>query len=597
MKMALSAAENQELLREQEMEDTFRIMDEMASGEFEQKFEEIVDHMETTYKEDDNDWCVMYSSGKDSSLVLSLVIKMLKRLSPFERTKKVHVISANTKVETKQMTEFLKRNLNFIKENTVGLNLHVHLVEPEMKNSFYFTVIGKGYPFPIPESPFQWCTSKMKIQPMDNTLKELLENISTDKNYKLTMLLGSRVDESASRAASINLYTREEEVMGTHKKFEDIRVYYPIKFIQTPDLWTYLSQLEDLGWGTTYEELFEHYSNGKECPMTQAGDEKNKACGASNSRNGCWVCLYAGRKDKMLQTLIDKGHDDAKYLSEWKAFLYDIRNDVRFREPLSRTEVKNIIKSDNTFQLDLFSDLELSEKELSFKHYKRADKSSYNPGGFTFECRLMLLQKLLYTQKMCGYELIPKEELDAVLRIWEEDGYSVTDEDLIPINHQLPGKLWLDEKGEVKLSETNIPHMAFTIDIKFDMDIDDICTYLRKRQQMTRKSYFCFLNYQEYPNFNYVNNVLTFIVSEPHIETKEEALDELGKFLFPETDDVEVIVENYQAANGKIKLDILEDLMFQYEDNPNSPQFEFLDIWLHNEKELTKKYMLKNNRH
>ncbi|MCD8502892.1 MAG: phosphoadenosine phosphosulfate reductase family protein [Bacillaceae bacterium] len=163
--------------RDDELMETLRIMEEMNNGVFEQKFEAIIDHMKEVYLGSRQDFALMYSSGKDSALVLHLFMTMLSRLDPCERTKKVHVISADTKVETKVMTDFLMKNLELIKKHSKELNLQVHLVQPDLKHSFGFNVIAKGYPYPMAKSPFQWCTSKHKLFPMNRKINELLEQI------------------------------------------------------------------------------------------------------------------------------------------------------------------------------------------------------------------------------------------------------------------------------------------------------------------------------------------------------------------------------------------------------------------------------------
>ncbi len=562
---------------ELELEDMFRIMREMDSGEFYAKFERCKERIREMYLKDSVPFMIGFSSGKDSSLVLQLVMEMLQDLKPNQRHKVVHVISANTKVETYQMTSFLKKNLSLIKQKCQELNMQIHLVLPSKKNTFAYNVIGKGYPMPTPKGGQQWCTDKFKITPMDVKLKQLI--IDIPGNHKMTMLLGSRDDESARRASSINKHLDEGEFLGRHAEYKEIKVFYPIKDILTADLWQYFALKGTLAWGLSYEELHEMYSDGKECPIMQK-EENASPCGQSNSRNGCYVCLYAGREDKMLETLIENGYEQVEYLADFKKYLYDVRNDIRYREPLNRKEfqgeLNNAIK-----QFNLIDDPGLTELELSYKYHNRTDKTVYKPGGFTFELRLKLLQKLLYAQQESGYELIDEKDLMSIVEVWNEEGYSFSAEDIVPIDHQHDGGLVFTPTGKVNEKETNVLAPVYAIDIKFDIPSDKIIQFVRKRQQLTGKSYFCFLNYEEYSNIKYVTNVLTFIICHPLIETENQAMNALNEFLFPDIEEIAIKCTNNMVKSKNETLHILENILSQ--------EHTFLGEWLHNEKRLAKK--------
>ncbi|NGY88612.1 phosphoadenosine phosphosulfate reductase family protein [Bacillus megaterium] len=387
-----------------ELYDTLRLLGELNSGEFEQKFEEIISFLEELYFKEDKEWMVTYSGGKDSTLVLVLVFRMLSRLTKEKRFKRVHIVSADTKVETYQMSTYLKKNLQLIKLFETELNLVVHLVEPDLKNLFFWNVIGRGVVAPKPPSPFQWCTKKMKINPMNEKTKEiisqapvdltenLLESEDVDKeqerHYDVIMMLGSRLDESSKRAKSIEKYSSEEMYFGWNPDFNNVKMCYPIKKVITTDLWAYIMAEEKLPWGLPTAELYAMYSDGTECPMTKTELASEKGCGSTNSRNGCWVCLYSGSNDKMLETLISSGQTEVKYLADWKRFLYDVTFDIRYRESLRRIEVKQNNKKlvQSRFEtLDMFNFLEDDPIVYRYNQYKLGGKEEYEPGGFTIE--------------------------------------------------------------------------------------------------------------------------------------------------------------------------------------------------------------------
>lgn len=538
--------------KDAELFETLRLLEELNSGELSNKFEDIIDFLEDLYFKEDKEWICTYSGGKDSSLVLSLVFKMLKRLTKEKRFKRVHIVSADTKVESYQMTSYLKKNLKLIKKYEDELNIVVHLVEPDLKNSFFWNVLGKGVVAPKPPSPFQWCTKKMKINPMNKKLEQILTEAPVDlKNvfstneesgpvnvpYDAIMLLGSRLDESSKRARSINKYSFDDkDVFARNPDFNNVRMCYPIKFVLTSDLWAYLTSEELLPWGLPSQELLDMYSDGSgECPMTREELSKTKGCGSTNSRNGCWVCLFAGENDKMLETLISAGHKEVRYLAEWKAFLYNVTYDVRYREPLRRIEVNRNTKKleqAKTETLDIFSFLGDNPYEKIYSNYERANKTHYEPGGFTFELRLKLLQKLLFTQEKVGYKLIENEELNAVLNTWEDEGYLFSMEDIKPINHQYDGQVVLKKDGSINKKETKNENEIFFVTYQFKMGEKEMIDYVKERQKITGKSFYCFFGHKEYEEERLVYNSLKVVVCKDGINTQREANQRVFEWLY-----------------------------------------------------------------
>ncbi|MDU9694092.1 phosphoadenosine phosphosulfate reductase family protein [Priestia aryabhattai] len=534
-----------------ELYDTLRLLGELNSGEFEQKFEEIISFLEELYFKEDKEWMVTYSGGKDSTLVLVLVFRMLSRLTKEKRFKRVHIVSADTKVETYQMSTYLKKNLQLIKLFETELNLVVHLVEPDLKNLFFWNVIGRGVVAPKPPSPFQWCTKKMKINPMNEKTKEiisqapvdltenLLESEDVDKeqerHYDVIMMLGSRLDESSKRAKSIEKYSSEEMYFGWNPDFNNVKMCYPIKKVITTDLWAYIMAEEKLPWGLPTAELYAMYSDGTECPMTKTELASEKGCGSTNSRNGCWVCLYSGSNDKMLETLISSGQTEVKYLADWKRFLYDVTFDIRYRESLRRIEVKQNNKKlvQSRFEtLDMFNFLEDDPIVYRYNQYKLGGKEEYEPGGFTIELRLILLQKLLYTQEMAGYELISNEELFAILDNWKEEGYLIPEEEIKPVNHQYDGALVFAKDGEINYKETTNSNDTFFVEVHLRYNEMDIKELIKERQRATGKSFYCFFKNQDLKNHHVAYHTLTIVVCKEEITTQTDAENHIYNWLF-----------------------------------------------------------------
>ncbi len=337
------------------------------------------------------------------------------------------------------------------------------------------------------------------------------------------MFVGSRLDESTRRAANIKKLASEEgELFGINPTFPEIKMVYPVKFIATTDLWTYLMSNERLPWGLLSQELFDMYSNGEECPIMASDLKATKGCGSTNSRNGCWTCLYAGAKDKMLQTLIDSGETEVEYLADWKAFLYNLNFDVRYREPFRKKVFK---QAENVFDgfADLFSD-DVSMENL----FDMFSDDPYAPGGYTFEFRLMLLQKLLYTQSKVGYTLIEQDEIDAIVSEWRAEGYHLSDDMITPINHVYDGELILNQKGKVNVPKTNVKHPYFFVEIPIRELQSDLVKYIKDRQRETSRSYHCLIKGDEgylplREGISLQANVLTIVVCEKDVQSEVEA--------------------------------------------------------------------------
>ena len=56
-----------------------------------------------------------------------------------------------------------------------GLPFVPHRLTPEYDNTFWVNLLGRGYPFP--RKKFRWCTDRLKIQPVNNSLKIRLLNM------------------------------------------------------------------------------------------------------------------------------------------------------------------------------------------------------------------------------------------------------------------------------------------------------------------------------------------------------------------------------------------------------------------------------------
>jgi len=99
------------------------------------------------YLADDRPWVVAYSGGKDSTLVLQLVIEMLLELAIGNVSKPIYVISSDTRVEAPQVVEYVEKVLAAVTSFAQQHNLPIRseLVRPTVEQGFWAKLIGLGH--------------------------------------------------------------------------------------------------------------------------------------------------------------------------------------------------------------------------------------------------------------------------------------------------------------------------------------------------------------------------------------------------------------------------------------------------------------------
>src|SRR5437660_1741126 len=123
------------------------------------------EEVQRIYLADHRPWVVGYSGGKDSTATLQLVWYSLADLPPDKRKKPVYVIASDTFVETPLIVDYINDNLEAINRaaKEQSMPFEAHKVTPEIRDTFWVNLIGRGYP--PPSTKFRWCTDRMKIQP------------------------------------------------------------------------------------------------------------------------------------------------------------------------------------------------------------------------------------------------------------------------------------------------------------------------------------------------------------------------------------------------------------------------------------------------
>jgi DNA sulfur modification protein DndC len=368
-----------------------------------------IDEIKGLYKADNRPWVIGYSGGKDSTAILQLVYLALSALPEAERQKPVFVVSSDTLVETPVVVGLITSTLDRIQKSAVqhGINLHTQQVVPNVKETFWVNLIGKGYPAPTRQ--FRWCTERMKIDPVS---KFILSRVA--EYGEVVVVLGSRIAESSSRAQVMRKHKIEGKRLAKHVSLPSAYVYTPIEGWTADDVWEFLLT-SDAPWGGNHQALFELYkdSNAGECPLVI--DTSTPSCG--NSRFGCWVCTVV-TKDKAMDGLIESGHT-------WLIPLQDFRNQLY-----------------NTT---------IPENKNEFRNFKRRtgkvtstgldDELKVIPGPYWLSYRKELLTKLLKIQKEVqkedpNLELITPGELEEIRNAWMHDPNEPDWEDSLPKIYQ-----------------------------------------------------------------------------------------------------------------------------------------------------------------
>jgi DNA sulfur modification protein DndC len=355
------------------------------------------------YLADNRPWVIGYSGGKDSTATLQLVWYALAGLPPEQRKKTVYVIASDTFVETPVIVGYIDENLEAINRaaKEQGVPFEAHKVTPEITDTFWVNLIGRGYP--PPSTRFRWCTDRMKIQPAN---KFILDRVA--EFGEVIMVLGSRQGESASRDQVLKAHAIQGSRLRRHSTLANAFVLAPIEEFTTEDVWTYILQVK-CPWGTNNSRLVTMYRNAGagECPLVV--DTSTPSCG--NSRFGCWVCTVV-EQDHSMESLVDSGE-------EWMEALLDFRNLLKsHHDPEVKRRVRRLKRRDGKIRL---------KKD-----------GTPSPGPYELEERKKLLRTLLEVQTQVRREgpdpdnrLISAEELHEIRRIWrtEESDW----EDSVPL--------------------------------------------------------------------------------------------------------------------------------------------------------------------
>lgn len=355
---------------------------------------QLQEEIRQIYARDSRPWIVGYSGGKDSTTALQLIWYALRELPRAQIHKPVYVISSDTLVETPVIVSYIDTTLERINKAAAeqGLPFQAHKVQPEINDSFWVNLIGRGYP--APSNKFRWCTERLKIDPAN---KFILDRVT--EHGEVVMVLGVRKSESATRAQVMSLHEVAGSDLRRHSSLSNAFVYTPIEDFDTQDVWNYLLQAPS-PWGNNNRDLVTMYKNAQagECPLVV--DTTTPSCG--NSRFGCWVCTVV-TQDHSMEALVENGE-------EWMEPMLDLRNWLAStQDPKRKPEFRSFKRRTGRISLD-------------------KKTQSPIPGPYHFHVRQDILRRVLQVEASVQKDgpatdktLILDDELREIRRLWRTE--------------------------------------------------------------------------------------------------------------------------------------------------------------------------------
>ncbi|MEG4492735.1 DNA phosphorothioation system sulfurtransferase DndC [Microcoleus sp. D3_18_C4] len=388
---------------------------------------------------DDLPWVLGYSGGKDSTAVVQLIWYAIAELPPEKRTKKIYVITTDTLVENPIVSTWVRQSLKQMKSAAIKQQLPIepHMLYPDVKDTFWVNLMGKGYP--APRHGFRWCTERLKILPSNRFVRDMVRI-----NGEVILILGTRKAESIKRAVSMEKHEIGRMSDRLNDKSSSIKsllyqspslpnslIYSPIEDWRTDEVWIYLNQWPN-PWENSNKDLFTMYRGAtadNECPLVV--DTSTPSCGSS--RFGCWVCTMVSQ-DKSMEAMIQ--NDEEK---EWMQPLLDIRNELDIKDDRPKRDFRRI-----------YGRVELFERNMG------DDTTSVEPipGPYTKFWREHWLRRVLEAQtqirktaplEMRDITLITPEELSEIRRIWLEEKHEF-DDSLPRIYEEVTGEPFEDSR-------------------------------------------------------------------------------------------------------------------------------------------------------
>lgn len=147
------------------------------------------------YGPDHPHWGIAWSGGKDSSATLTMVIWLIDS-GRIKAPQTLTVFYADTRQELPPLAIAAAQIMDELRER----GIQVEVVTAPMDKRFMVYILGRGVP-PPNNNTLRWCTRQIKIDPMEQALRERIDQLEG----QVLMITGVRQGESAMRDRRIEM--------------------------------------------------------------------------------------------------------------------------------------------------------------------------------------------------------------------------------------------------------------------------------------------------------------------------------------------------------------------------------------------------------
>lgn len=244
------------------------------------------------YGREHDHWGIAWSGGKDSSATLTLIIYLLDT-GKIPRRKSITVFYADTRQELIPLAVAARHIMDELEDR----GIRVEVVTAPMDKRFMVYILGRGVP-PPNNNTLRWCTRQIKIDPMEQALRDRLDQLEG----QILMITGVRQGESAVRDRRIEMSCGKDgaecgqgwyqQVLPDAKGLRGrLATLAPLLHWRVCHVWEWLKHwapAEEFGdWSTAM--IADAYG----------GDEAEEI----NARTGCIGCALA-QEDKALDSVL-----------------------------------------------------------------------------------------------------------------------------------------------------------------------------------------------------------------------------------------------------------------------------------------------------
>ena len=347
-------------------------------------------------------WVVGYSGGKDSSAALQLVWMALRELPAAERTSR-SMSSRPTRWSSSRSSPWVDASLARMRTAAASkaCRSSPHKLTPEVEDTFWVNLIGKGYPAPRQQVPLVHRAAQdpavEQVHPRGRPQQR-----RGDPRPRHPQ---GREPAAGTRRWRRHGARRVRDRLTPNASLPNSLVYTPIEDWTNDDVWLFLMQVKN-PWGHDNKSLLGMYQGARRAASARWWwIRSTPSCG--DSRFGCWVCTVVD-KDRSMEAMIK--NDEEKV---WMTPLLELRNELDKPDDRDLRDFRRM-----NGQVQLFHDRTI-------------------PGPYTKESREHWLRRVLEAQQSCAgaragpssanLNLITLEELHEIRRIWLNEKHEFDD--------------------------------------------------------------------------------------------------------------------------------------------------------------------------